>query len=272
MSLLSRAFKIHQYCLDAPAVALSAYVLVCRIDGRWVDWGSAVIIFLTVWLAYLGDRWMDARRNPRAALTSPRHQVFVHEPDQWLRAWVVILGVNVVMSTIALSLSAWLYGLSLGLGSVVYTFWSQRLAWRGPQKELFVGILFGWVAGGFTPWEGSLTAWTTMFAIACLCALNCLSVSWTERELDVQRGERSAFSHFVGGLMGPADWRIVIALMAGGLFAAAWVSVSFALLCAVYLGGLACMTKHERSLSRAGFSLIADWGILAVFILAAWIS
>ncbi|MGB0371374.1 MAG: hypothetical protein ACPGN3_08485 [Opitutales bacterium] len=262
MSLLNSAYRIHQLCLDAPAVAVSAYWMVCRLDGRVADGATMIIVFLTVWLAYVGDRWMDAQRHPRAALHSPRHRVFVQNPIVWQRVWCAVLVLDVVISVLALSVGSWLYGLLLGAMSVAYTVGTQRRIWKGPQKEIIIGILFGLVAGGFAPWDWTVSSICALIAVGCACALNCMAVSWNERELDSLRGELSAFSADEG------QRRTIMALAILAGLTAMWVSIPFAFWAVVYLAGLAWLLNRRAILSQASFSLIADWGVLFVFLLA----
>ena len=232
-----------------------------------------MIIFMTVWLAYVGDRWMDARRAPLAAMESPRHRIFVNDAEAWRRVWGLVFLVDLVFSLWTLSWGAWIYGCVIGLGAVLYTWATQSRRWKGARKEILIGMLFGWVSGGFEPWNFDSIAITTMLAIGCLCALNCFWVSWSERNLDAARAEPSAFwSARSNEHSSRGAYRVAVVLTTVGVLSAAWGSLPFAGIYLIYLLGLLWLTTRSGFEGSRWKSVIADWGILAALVSATIVS
>ena len=262
-----RFYKIHALCLDAPLVAVLGMLAVHDAVGHSLMPGRAIIVFLTVWLAYVGDRWMDARRNSLGALHSPRHCLFVANPERWLRVWLGMFLTNLLLSIWVLSWAEWFYGLLIGAGSITYTIMSQKRAWKGVRKELAVGLMFGWVAGGFKPWELSWSGYLMMLSIGSLCALNSLWVSRNDWSLDELRAEFSAFRRRGDTSPESLARRIWIALSFGSIVSALWVSVPFAIIGAAYVGGMFWISGKSSFSSEYIFSAVADGALVLALIL-----
>src|SRR5207247_4400738 len=61
-------------CLDAPLVALVWQWLFARTYHVKLDFSSRAALFLTAWLIYLIDRWVDTIKLPSEAPISLRHR------------------------------------------------------------------------------------------------------------------------------------------------------------------------------------------------------
>ena len=68
---------IHALGIDAGCVALLGYLLVCRVANVPANLGYGWVLLITVVLAYMGDRWLDASRQPLFSMTLPRHGIYV---------------------------------------------------------------------------------------------------------------------------------------------------------------------------------------------------
>ncbi|MBT5846476.1 MAG: hypothetical protein HOH86_07750, partial [Verrucomicrobiales bacterium] len=89
--------------LDAPVVALVWQAAFARILAVELGWTQRGLLAVCVWLAYCGDRLLDARRLPAGPVDSARH-AFARDHSKALTvAWCVGLAMAAVM---ALQMSA----------------------------------------------------------------------------------------------------------------------------------------------------------------------
>src|SRR5437660_1218002 len=80
-------------CLDAPLVAVAWQWLFARSFGARLPLSLRVLLFLTAWLIYLGDRFADTIRLPAASPISLRHRFCREHMVGW---WVAIVVIFVV--------------------------------------------------------------------------------------------------------------------------------------------------------------------------------
>ena len=174
--------------LDAVAVALIWQVLFTwTFLQRWPSWHEGAILALAVWLIYVGDHLLDARRLGRSRPHLLRHRMHADHTGAFAAAWGVGCIAAVVVAWRWLEPDLVRVGLvvtGLVVAYAVSVHAGNRISRRG-AKELAVGLLF---AGGVSAvcWKeapgASLLAGTLLAGL--LFAANCRMV--TLRESRVQ--------------------------------------------------------------------------------------
>ncbi|HEY1771009.1 MAG TPA: hypothetical protein VGG02_12220 [Chthoniobacterales bacterium] len=205
-------------CLDAPLVAVAWQWLFARSFGAHLDWSLRVLLFLTAWLIYLGDRFADSIRLTTAAQLSARQRFCQEHVAAWWIAIVVIFVVDTALALRSLDLQMFLLGATLAAICAFYLFLNHLLGgkWRPvPVKEKAVGVLFA--AGTTLAIIGELPGLTIAFAVAVvlfatLCTLNCLCIAAWERELDRAQGKASFLTSWpaVARTLQPVGFAIIV--------------------------------------------------------------
>lgn len=199
---LTRAVVLHRpliwlnlVCLDAPLVAFVWQALFARALGVHLNAAERVALFLTAWLVYLADRFVDTMSLEHNAPASLRQQFC----RRWRAAWMPMLG-------IVAAADIWLIwhldpkiiqaGTVVGIVSVVYLTLNSlgKLGRIAPLKEGIIGALFA-TGTVLVPWVSacSLTAEMVSAAVAfaAVCILNCISIGSWEYKLDRVQGKKS---------------------------------------------------------------------------------
>lgn len=184
-------------CLDAPLVAISWQQLFARSLAIRVSANAAIALFATAWLIYLVDRAADSWNLPSTAPVSLR-QTFARE-NRTLFVTAIAIALIADATTIPT-----LDRSTLGTGAVVALVLAVYLAvnrfvsslWRVlPVKEIAIGSLFA--AGVFVslgPAAHVPPALAILFA--ALCAMNCASIAFWERDLDIAQNRSSIATTF----------------------------------------------------------------------------
>ena len=191
-------------CLDAPLVALMWQWLFARTYDVKLDFSSRAALFLTAWLIYLVDRWVDTIELPSEAPMSLRHRFCKMRVRRWVSGLAAIFFLNGWVALRGLNFSTLLLGGTVLLLCLGYLVTNHSLGgnWRiFPMKELVIGILFA--AGTvlvllpkLSTLPASLLVAFTIFA--CLCFLNCVSIAAWERPLDEAQGKTSLIIRWPG--------------------------------------------------------------------------
>ena len=190
---LSLLIWLNAGCLDAPIVALTWQWLFAYTFGVAVAPTNRLALFLTAWLIYLADRFVDCASIPAGTPTSARQRFCAKHLVPWI---VLMLLLAIVDSIVCLTL---IDSRTLRIGSaiagaiVIYLAANHFAGWiwqRLPIKEMIVGFLFA--CGTVVPVncaESGFIVSAILFGI--LCSLNCLSISVWERDLDIAQGKDS---------------------------------------------------------------------------------
>ena len=185
--------------LDAPLVALVWQMLLARATPAALPWQAPVLLFASVWLVYVIDRCLDARKLSLRTAITPRHRFYVRHARWFSRlAMAVFVGCVVVSVTLeprllligsAVALLTGLYLTLVHIGKVV-----GKVAKRIP-KELQIALVFSLgVHVALSPWGMTQLLSGSLFAL--LCFLNCAFIAFWERAADTQQGQHSlARSH-----------------------------------------------------------------------------
>ena len=181
--------------LDAPLVALAWQEIFAQALPVELGWTQRGLLAVCVWLAYCGDRWLDARRLPEGPVESVRH-AFAQEQS---RALILALGVGSVLAvTLALRipLPELFAGLALLVGVAGYFVLHHMQSTRvrtGRWKELMVGVVFAVGTLFFVAMNGQFTVPFLLAAAAWagLCVMNCLLIAGWDRERDAAMAQHS---------------------------------------------------------------------------------
>lgn len=184
MRFLVLSFSV--LCLDAPIVAIVWQKAFARATDGIVSPAAGAWLFLTAWLIYLADRIADSFTIPAGSPITSR-QRFCREHR---RAMILLIAVLVLLDA---AISFRLLephnikaGLFLGTITFVYFFVNHLLPrwWKIlPLKEVMIGFLFA--AGTAVAVKATASLFLPVFLFAVLCSLNCLSISFWERDLDL---------------------------------------------------------------------------------------
>ena len=181
--------------LDAPLVALAWQEIFARALPVELGWTQRGLLAVCVWLAYCGDRLLDARRLPEGPVESARH-AFAREQS---RPLILALGVGSVLAvTLALRipLPELFAGLALLVGVTGYFVLHHMQSTRvraGRWKELMVGVVFAVGTLFFVAMNGQFTVPFLLAAAAWagLCVMNCLLIAGWDRERDAAMAQHS---------------------------------------------------------------------------------
>ncbi len=188
--------------LDAPLVALAWQEIFARALPVELGWTQRGLLAMCVWLAYCGDRLLDARQIPEGPVESPRH-AFARENSRTL---IVVWGMGLVLAAI-LALQIPLRELLVGLvllvvvaGYFALHHLQSTRARAGRWKELMVGVGFAMGTLFFVVMNGHFTVPFLLAAAAWagLCTLNCLMIAGWDRERDAAMAQHSLAQRWNG--------------------------------------------------------------------------
>jgi hypothetical protein len=191
--------------LDAPAVALLWQWQLARAARITLGWPQAFILGISVWLAYVADRWIEGWRLVPAQIRTQRHAFYQRWRWPIAAVWVLALAADLTVSFQRLSAREFEAGLVLLAPVLAYLLSHQLVhrhhAWRAP-KEVCVAALFGGGVGVFlvSHPDAALPALAGPLALfALLCFANCALISAWEREVDETHGQTSFSLQFQRG-------------------------------------------------------------------------
>ena len=169
----------HLLSLDAPAVAAVWMLAFCLGMGARQHVKQALALFTAVWLLYVADRLLDARRA--GGCLEARHRFHARHALGFVFAWTcVALVMAVLLTQLAAPVrSGWLW---LSLPLLGYALAVHLRGSRAVPKEWIVAAMFalatvypaavgGWHAGGL---------WAEALLFGVLCLLNCIAIAQWE--------------------------------------------------------------------------------------------
>jgi len=257
--IYSPVIWLNLVCLDAPLVAVAWQWLFARSFGARLPFFLPMLLFLTAWLIYLGDRFADTIRLPAGTPISPRHRFCREHIIGWWVAVVVIFVVDFSVAIRTLDLQMFLLGATLGAICALYLFLNHSLGGKWPaipMKEKAIGVLFA--AGTTLAVVGQLPGLTISFAFvvilfAVLCTFNCLCIAAWERELDAAQGKASLVTRWptAARLLRPFGFTIAASALVFTIiwrFAAPlWLCIAASALLLVWLTSAANLQRDKRT-------------------------
>jgi hypothetical protein len=166
--------------LDAPLVALVWQLLFARcFHSEWRA-VSAVLLAITVWLIYAGDRMLDALRGEADEAQSPRHDFYRRHWRAVLPVWIGLLATATWLARARLDPRSLRRGLLLVVAVAVYLAMvhiAPRRWRRFWPKEAAVAILFA-LGASLDTWSSirSSEDVLTIAFFSALCWINCRAI------------------------------------------------------------------------------------------------
>ena len=205
--------------LDAPLIALAWQELWAHCLAVDISWMHRVLLALATWLAYSGDRLLDARRL-KGPTESPRHK-FSHKHYLLLtKVWFIGL---VIVITLGLQLSVLeiINGLILLVVVACYFLiyhWQYTRAFAGSAKEIMAGTVFSAGTVFFVMTGSTLTPgiWLAFASWAGLCVMNCLSIACWDRQRDKVMEQHSLARCWIRADLWLWLWAIAVITLAIG--------------------------------------------------------
>jgi hypothetical protein len=165
---------------------------------------NCTALILTAWLIYLADRLADSYSLPARGPRSLRHEFCRNHRQIWIGALAIIAAADGFLIWRGIGRETFVAGAVIGALALTYLILNYSLggAWPAlPLKEPAIGFLFA--AGtlvalfpAFPRVSGSLVC--AGLAFAALCALNCISIAFWERELDETQRKVSFATRYPG--------------------------------------------------------------------------
>lgn len=179
-------------CLDAPLVAVAWQQAFARPRSLHISPAASAALFATAWLIYLVDRVADSLRVSPLAPRSAR-QSFAQRNRRLLSGAIILSAAVDVIAIRELDHATLAGGALIGAISLLYLavnyFFSSL--WRIlPLKEIAIGLLFAAGVAASLGRGGALPFYLALM-FGMLCALNCVSIAFWERNLDIAQDHSS---------------------------------------------------------------------------------
>ena len=185
--------------LDAPAVAMLWQSLLARFLDERFGYAPILVLGLSVWLAYVADRWIEGWRLAPAAIATPRH--YFYHRYRWPVAalWVAVLAIDLIAAFTYLAAGDLLVGAIL-LSAVAAYLLSHQLVhrhhpWRVPKEICIAGLLSGGIGVFLVSSPKFSEALTPLTLFGLLCFANCALISVWEQHVDRAHGQTSLVAH-----------------------------------------------------------------------------
>ncbi len=260
-------------CLDAPAVAVSWLLLWRDCFHMTVSHGNIAALFLTVWLIYLVDRFVDSFSLQPVGPRSARQTFCVSNRGLWLSSILLVGFVDVAVVCFTLDRAIVLRGIFLGsivLAYLTTNWWCDEI-WTGvPFKEAIIGSLFS--AGtflGLGSWLFVMPAAILLVGglFALLCFANCVSIASWERNLDRIQNKHSLATRF-GPVLRLGKF-LAAALVVGSVFLV-WIDVAaWPLAVCISVSSIALISLNKARVCRDERCALADLVLLSPIIFLA---
>lgn len=207
--------------LDAALAAVVWHWAFARALDFPASLASLAVLGLSVWLVYMGDRWLDALGRSAHQLPTQRHRFAARHRKTIPFVWLGLLVVDVVLAVKGLTNEEFLAGLVLLAASVLYTIGVQRRLPRRWTKEAQVALIFSAGVGAFFVGHAMNDAQAAVLmgslaVFALVCFINCALLARWEIEADRAMGRSSlalALGNSAGSLRHGAELIVVIAMV-----------------------------------------------------------
>ncbi|WP_309386152.1 hypothetical protein [Cerasicoccus frondis] len=204
--------------LDAAGVAVIWRLALAHGLGLKASAASLWVLGMSVWLVYLGDRWLDVRGKRPEELPTQRHWLIAKWRWQFLGLWLIVLVLDVWVALKGLTTAQFQAGLVVLLLSIAYTIGIQRHVKVRRTKELQVALIFAIGVGAFFAGEHlSAEVWLwlmlklVLFGMACFT--NCVLMARWEMDADLALGRRSLPLAMADRAVRLRDWAVVTTVL-----------------------------------------------------------
>ncbi len=165
--------------LDAPVVATLWHLAFAKAHGVWPQGRTLALLAAAVWMIYVLDRLLDARRARGGGGT--RRHAFHARHQRLFFVWLSVVGLAGGSLLFFVNQRVLTFGSGMLLLSFLYGWLVHgRRLWI--PKELFCGAMFS--AGVVGPLFLDPFPWLAAGVFAGLCAGNCLVIACSEAGLD----------------------------------------------------------------------------------------
>jgi hypothetical protein len=206
--------------LDAPAVAVAWQCFLATLAGHALGWPEGLVLGVSVWLAYVADRWFEGWRVAPAHMRTQRHRFYQRYRWGVALVWIAALGVDLATAFFELHLRELLAGAALLAPAAAYVLSHQlihrRHPWRVP-KEVCIALLLAGGAAVFvvsTPGAAVRPIIAPLVLFAGLCFANVALIAVWEQEVDEVHGQTSLARQFGGAAGASRALPWIIALVA----------------------------------------------------------
>jgi hypothetical protein len=259
--------------LDAPAVAVSWLLLLADCFHLTVARGNVAALFLTVWLIYLVDRFVDSFSLQSDGPRSARQTFCARNRGLWLSLLLLVGFVDAAVVCFTLDRAIVLRGIFLGSIVLLYltTNWSCDKIWTAvPFKEAIIGLLFSTGTFlGLGSWLFVMPAAILLAGglFALLCFVNCVSIAFWERNLDRIQNKHSIATRF--GLALRLGEFLAATLIAGSIFLV-WIDVAaWPMAACIAASSMALIALNKIRICRDERTALADLMLLTPIIFLA---
>lgn len=238
--------------------------LECAPSASWV-------LGLSIWLTYMGDRWLDSIRLEKAC--TYRHEVMRTFKWPFFALWLLVLFFDIFLACYALPFQSLLLGLGLLTLCILYTCSIQQ-GHHSPSltKEAKVALIF--CLGIFifitpTHTQGLLPLSIYFGLLSLLFWSNASLIAHWEKDADIQHQSASlATTHPT--IAACAHWvTLIIAALCLPLIAINTASTPFALACAT--SGILIFIISTLNCHRELRRVLADTALLTPMIILGWL-
>lgn len=260
---------------DAPIVTLVWQDFLARLTQVELGAAHRAVLGLSVWLAYMADRWLDGRQLPVGGTGTARHAFAQRFTRPIAVVWLLVLLGTVLLSLRALARDEIIAGLALTAAVAGYLAACQLRPPRerfGGLKELLVAALVTAGAALFVLVRSPLITIVhglALVSLLLLCLLNCAAVSCWERTVDRRQGQPSLAERFglePKHLQPFAVGLLAIACILGGVTSEPPVG-RLALAAAITALGLLILIRRGAGIGLETRRLLADATLLSPAVL-----
>jgi hypothetical protein len=253
--------------VDAPVVTVLWQLLLARVAGHDLGWPPVVVLGVSVWLAYVADRWIEGWRLRPDMIRTPRHYFYHRHRWPIATVWVVVLAANLAIAFAHLAAFDLAAGTLLLAAAAAYLlshqFVHRHARWRVP-KEICIAALLTGGAGVFLARQVRAPGVAFVLALfGLLCFANCALISVWERHVDRAHGQTSLVVHGPGnvGVIRLVPWLVVVVAAASLLVAEGGVAIAGA--CALASALLLAVTDSaEPTIGRQLARVLADVALM----------
>lgn len=260
--------------IDAALVAIGwQYLLVQEFFLSYSPM-TGLILGLSVWLTYVGDRWLDVQKIEPQKISTLRHRFTQRYARPLLGIWLLILIINGALAFSTLSPDDLLSGFILLLGCIIYTLLNQlKRTARTVPKEFFVSLIFsaGLIVFNLDePIERPLHIVLALLSFFMLCCYNCTLLAKVEIDIDRAQATSSMVQQY-RTLARHLYLLGALALVLGSILAingSLLLSLSVILIGSVYLG----LDKWHRHIHPENLRTVTDGILILPFLIHGLIS
>ena len=257
--------------LDVVLIGVTWQRLIAQTLGLECTLSASWVLGLSIWLTYMGDRWLDGIRLKKAY--TYRHEVIRSFKWPLFGLWLLILFLDVFIAIDALPPQSHLLGLGLLMLCILYTCSIQQ-GHHSPSltKEAKVALIF--CLGIFifitpTSTQGLLPLSIYFGLLSLLFWSNASLIAHWEKNADMQHQSTSLATAYPT-IAAYAHWvALIIAALCLPLISINTASTPFALACAT--SGILLFTINTLNYHRELRRVLADAALLTPIIILGWL-